>query len=71
MFADIPAQICASASGAWPVASDVLPLPWGSGVHAHAATHVCGPGGSECTHGLLSHGSRVPCRLHSDGGRRL
>lgn len=68
LSADIPAQICASTSGAWSAASDVLSLPWGSGVHAHAAPHVCGPGGSECPHGLLSHGSCVPSRLHSDGG---
>lgn len=71
LSADIPAQICASTSGAWPVASDVLSISWCSGVHAHAATHVCGPSGSECTYGLLPHGSGVPSGLHRDGGQRV
>lgn len=69
--ADIPAQIRASTSGAWSDASDVLSLPWCSGVHAHAATHVSWAGGSECPHGLLSHGTYVPPWFNSDGGQRL
>lgn len=71
VYADIPAQICASTSGAWSVASDVLSLPWCSGVHAHAATHACWASGSECPHGLLPHGNRVPAWFNSDGGRWL
>lgn len=67
--ADIPAQICASTSGAWSVASDVLSLPWCSGVHAHAATYVCWASGPECPHGLLPHGSSLPPWFNSDGGR--
>lgn len=69
--ADIPAQICASTSGAWSGASDVLSLPWCSDVHAHAATNVCWACGPKCPHGLLSDGSRVPPWLNSDGGQRL
>lgn len=69
--ADIPAQICASTSGAWSGASDVIPLPWCSGVHAHAASYACWAGGPECPHGLLPHGSCVPAWLNSDSGWRL
>ncbi len=69
--ADIPAQICASTSGAWSGASDVLSIPWYSGVHAHAAAHACWASGPECPHGLLSHGSRVPHWFNSDGGGGL
>lgn len=71
LCADIPAQICASTSGAWSGAADVLSLPWPSGVHAHAATHAGGSGGPECPHGLLPHGSRLPPWINHDGGQRL
>lgn len=71
LSADIPAQICASTSGAWPVASDVLSLSWCSGVHAHAAAHVCWACGPERPHGLLSRGGCIPAWINSDDGRRL
>lgn len=69
--ADIPAQICASTSGAWSDASDVLSLPWCSGVYAHAASHGCWTSGTKCPHGLLSHGGHVSAWLNSNGGQWL